>query len=502
MATPVAQRAAGRTERPAVALSPSEDGLVPIVNEIERIVPLAAEAPVVPASPRSTVKKAVVPPADVNSSQPPTLPAPALAATAIPTVVPPMPSGLQKIKHFVFIMQENRSFDSYFGTYPGADGIPSGVCLENPAGGPCVRPYHDAQDINRGGPHDQTNALADINRGRMDGFVAQAYEGKVKTSATMPCPPTVATCRPGLDPRDVMGWHDYREIPNYWNYARLYVLQDHMFSSVASFTLPNRLYLLAAQSGGYINHSQPKPTEYTFEEITQRLSAAHVDWKYYVTSGTQPDTEDGQVVGSGSDQLQRPDQYTFFNPLPAFPSVQNDPEQRRRMVDTAQFYRDARDGNLPEVSWIIPSDAVSEHPPSSVRRGMAYVTGLVNAVMEGPDWSSTAIFVSYDEWGGFYDHVAPPSVDEYGLGIRVPGLVISPYARQNYIDHRDHSPAAWLRIVEERFRVPELTGRDASSDDMIQDFDFNQAPRPPVILAATTQGSPYPHPLQTIGTGK
>ena len=133
---------------------------------------------------------------------------------------------------------------------------------------------------------------------------------------------------------------------------------------------------------------------------------------------------------------------------------------------------------------------------------MAYVTGLVNAVMEGPDWDSTAIFISYDEWGGFYDHVVPPAVDQYGLGIRVPGLVISPYARQGYIDHRAHSPAAWLRIVEERFAVPELTGRDASSDDMLQDFDFNQAPRPPVILAATTKGSLYPHPLQVIGAGK
>lgn len=502
MATPVPHRMTADLDRSVEAVAPPADPLLPIVDEIERLVPLSSEAPPAPRPTHPTIKAAVVPPVSVKPSAPTTLPAPAFASRLIPKVVPPMPPGLRKIKHFVFIMQENRSFDSYFGTYPGADGIPPGVCLENPAGGPCVKPYHDTQDVNRGGPHDQSNALADVDRGRMDGFVAEAYAGKSVKLSTLPCPPTKVTCAPGLDPRDVMGWHDDREIPNYWNYAHLYVLQDHMFSSVDSFTLPNRLYSLAAQSGGYINHDQPKPTEYNFEEITERLSAAHVDWKYYVTSGKQPDTEDGQVVGSGSKQLQYPDEYTFFNPLPAFPSVQNDPEQRRRMVDTTQFYVDARTGQLPEVSWVVPSDAVSEHPPSSVGVGMAYVTGLVNAVMEGPDWDSTAIFISYDEWGGFYDHVVPPAVDQYGLGIRVPGLVISPYARQGYIDHRAHSPAAWLRIVEERFAVPELTGRDASSDDMLQDFDFNQAPRPPVILAATTKGSPYPHPLQVIGAGK
>ena len=114
-------------------------------------------------------------------------------------------------------------------------------------------------------------------------------------------------------------------------------------------------------------------------------------------------------------------------------------------MDTAQFYKDARDGNLPQVSWVIPSSNVSEHPPAGVREGMAYVTGLVNAVMEGPDWDTTAIFLSWDDWGGFYDHVAPPKVDEYGYGIRVPGIVISPYAKQGYIDHNTYSFESWLK---------------------------------------------------------
>lgn len=422
----------------------------------------------------------------------PTPPRPTPTATA---AAPAMPPGLAKIKHFVFIMQENRSFDSYFGTYPGADDIPPGACLPNPVGGPCVAPYHDRNDVNRGGPHNADDARADIDGGRMDGFVAQAYGLKDRQTA-LPCPPTTANCPPGQDPRDVMGWHDYHEIPNYWNYARLYVLQDHMFSSAATWTLPNRLFLLAGQSGGYFSHYQVTPGVFRFPEITAELDRRSIDWKYYVTPGVG--TSVLPRPGPSSPDAPSPDEPSYLNPLPAFAAVEESPAQRSRLVATSQFYVDARTGRLPAVCWVIPNAAVSEHPPSSVRQGMAYVTSLVNAVMSGPDWDSTAIFISYDEWGGFYDHVAPPTIDRYGLGLRVPGLVISPYAREGFVDHHIHSPASWLRIVEERFGLPPLTQRDASADDLIEDFDFSQAPRPPILLAATTNGSPYPQPLQPI----
>jgi phospholipase C len=124
---------------------------------------------------------------------------------------------------------------------------------------------------------------------------------------------------------------------------------------------------------------------------------------------------------------------------------------------------------------------------------MAYVTGLVNAVMEGPDWDSSAIFISYDEWGGFYDHVAPPRVDQFGLGLRVPGLVISPYAKRGFVDHQTYSPASWLRIVEERWHIAPLTSRDGVASDMLDSFDFSQLSRQPIVLAPTTRGSPYPY---------
>jgi len=419
--------------------------------------------------------------------------APPSSSSPAPTSIPTTASGLNKIEHFVFIMQENRSFDSYFGTYPGANGIPQGISFTDPHDGTTVAPYHDTNDVNLGGPHGWDNAQADINNGKMDGFLNQAYKG-LNANGTALNPSNT----PGHNPKDVMSYHDYHEIPNYWNYARLYVLQDAMFESVASYSLPAHLYMLAAQSGGYTGYKQTQPSTYNFPEITELLTSGQIDWKYYVTSGKLPDTEDEHVVGSQSAEEQNPDKYTFWNPLPAFPAVQNDPAQRSRLQGTSQFYKDAAAGKLPQVSWVIPSSAVSEHPPAGVEEGMAYVTGLVNAIMKGPDWNSTAIFISWDDWGGFYDHVSPPKIDQYGLGIRVPGLVISPYARENYIDHNTYSFESWLKIVEERFDVHPMTARDTNALDMLDAFDFTQQPRAPVILSAARGGSAYPLPLQAL----
>ena len=405
------------------------------------------------------------------------------------------PPGLNKIQHFVFIMQENRSFDSYFGTYPRTDGLPPNICLTATQVQGCVAPYHDTSDLNRGGPHGWSNAHGDIDNGLMDGFLAQSFLGKSNGD----CQPPAPNCTPGHDPRDVMGWHNSSDIPNYWSYANLYVLQDRMFESVASYSLPAHLYMLAAQSGGYVGSAgQPRPTTYSFTEITELLTSGKLDWKYYVTSGTTPDTDDGEVIGNETEQQQDPKTYTLWNPLPAFPAVKSDSAQWNRLVDTSQFYSDAAAGTLPQVSWVIPSGAVSEHPPSGIHDGMAYVTGLINAVMMSPEWNTTAIFLSWDDWGGFYDHVYPPQIDQYGLGLRTPGLVISPYSRENFVDHRTYSFESWLKIVEERFGVNSMTARDNNANDMIDAFDFTQSPRAPVLLSATTTGSSYPPGPQTL----
>src|SRR5690348_2532907 len=156
-------------------------------------------------------------------------------------------SGIGKIQHIIVIMQENRSFDSYFGTYPGADGIPMQngvptVCVNDPRTGQCVKPFHDSQDLNHGGPHGAANATADVDNGKMDGFIGQAEKGK--GSCTNPLNPACS----GNGQTDVMGYHDAREIPNYWSYAGNFVLQDHMFEPNASWSLPAHLFMVSAWS--------------------------------------------------------------------------------------------------------------------------------------------------------------------------------------------------------------------------------------------------------------
>ena len=171
--------------------------------------------------------------------------------------------------------------------------------------------------------------------------------------------------------------------------------------------------------------------------------------------------------------------------------------QLSNITSVTNFTTAAATGHLPDVSWVVPSQAVSEHPRAKVSDGQAYVTGLVNAVMRGPDWNSTAIFLTWDDWGGLYDHVVPPTVDENGYGLRVPGIVISPYARRGYIDHQVLSFDAFAKFIEDRFlrgqRLdPANDGRPdprpgvrenaAQLGDLISDFDFTQKPRPPMLL--------------------
>jgi phospholipase C len=187
----------------------------------------------------------------------------------------------------------------------------------------------------------------------------------------------------------------------------------------------------------------------------------------------------------------------IWNPLPSFDTVKQD-GQLQNITDASNFFTAAKKGTLPAVSWITPRQRDSEHPDALISNGQAWVTSLVNAVMESPDWSSTAIFLAWDDWGGFYDHVVPPTVDENGYGLRVPGIVISPYAKHGFIDHQTLSFDAYAKFIEDDFlggqRLdPKTDGRpDPRPDvrealpqlgDLAQDFDFNQATRAPLILA-------------------
>ena len=425
-------------------------------------------------------------------------------------------AGIHKIQHVVIIMQENRSFDSYFGTYPAAAGIPHGVCVPDPMNGGCVAPFHDSADENFGGPHGAANSVADIHGGLMDGFVGQAEKGSKCTTDDPSCSP----CEESSQSKciDVMGYHDAREIPNYWDYAENFVLQDHMFEPIASWSLPEHLYEVSEWSAFCTSPLDPfsckgaienpnidhvtgpsapsdQTAHYAWTDLTYLLHKYGVSWGYYVFKGTEPDCEDDSSVSCKPVQ-QGPQTPGIWNPLPDFTTVRQD-GQLGNVQTLTNFFTAAKNGTLPAVSWIDPNGTVSEHPPALVSAGQAYVTGLINAIMQSPDWNSTAILLSWDDWGGFYDHVVPPAVDQNGYGMRVPGIVISPYARQGYIDHQILSHDAYTKFIEDDFlggqRLdPATDGRpDPRPDvresnpllgDLSSDFDFNQSPRPPLLL--------------------
>jgi phospholipase C len=429
--------------------------------------------------------------------------------------------GIHAIQHVVMIMQENRSFDSYFGTYPGADGYPMrhgrpAVCVPDPLLRRCVRPFHDSNARNEGGPHGPQNALADIDGGRMDGFVREAIAAKAALAHDERLRRRIRGCakRGTVGPRcelgkptDVMGYHDDRDLPNYWVYARNYILQDHMFEPNYGWSLPAHLFQVSAWSAKCRPPTDPlrcrsdladppegpaavrSPTThapvYAWTDLTYLLHRHHVSWGYYVVPGMQPDCDDGGTLDCSPGRLD-PGTPSSWNPLPDFETVKSD-GQLDQIQPVEQFIRAAKQGTLPAVSWVVPDFRHSEHPGALLSEGQAWVTGLVNAVMQGPDWGSTAIFVAWDDWGGFYDHVVPPRVDRNGYGLRVPALVISPYAKQGYVDHQTLSFDAYLRFIEDDFlggaRLdPWMDGRPDSRPtvretvpqlgNLVADFDF------------------------------
>jgi phospholipase C len=445
------------------------------------------------------------------------------------------PELIHKIRHVVVIMQENRSFDTYFGTFPGADGIPRGVCVPDPTHGGCVKPFHDSKDVNFGGPHSERSASVDIDGGAMDGFVAEAERGAGKCSTDnplcSPCNAPGAVRGKGGRCLDVMGYHDAREIPNYWSYAKHFALQDHMFEPDASWSLPAHLYMVSEWSafcrspldpfsckGALEKPNRDSPRDphghgygmpndgklhYAWTDITYLLHRHHVSWGYYVFKGSEPDCEsDGSMTCAPV--AQSPQTPGIWNPLPSFTDVTVD-RQTGNVQSLSRFFDAARNGALPAVSWIVPNGKVSEHPTAKVSKGQAYVTGLVNAIMHSPDWNSTAIFLSWDDWGGFYDHVVPPYVDRQGFGLRVPGIVISPYARRAYIDHQTLSHDAYNKFIEDDFldgqRLdPTNDGRPDPRPDvresnpllgnLVLDFNFLQPPRRPLILSTNPAPGP------------
>lgn len=485
------------------------------------------------------------------------------------------------IDHFVYIIQENISFDHYFGTFPGANGIPASAKFAfQPGQPPTVSPFHlHATAVPHDLNHSWQAAHVAANGGKMDGFLwaewPEALAFYWKGELPKPDPEDIVTVKRssperemlllrkrvnrllahfdfnrnkrleaaelaealsvspesaskllaqhdsdhnnGLDAEELrkllesqnqrseneaikagqlptkhadhppagptprwvlntLSYYDWHEIPNYWEYARRFVLCDQFFSSLAGPSEPNHLYTVAAKSGGLVNNPNPRKARnvadtdavYTFPTLAELLQNTHVSWKYY---DGKPD----------------PQEHSLFNPLPGFRKFQQSSELMSHLVGMNQFYQDAKSGHLPQVCWIVPDPADSEHPPNDSARGMWHVTALVNAIMQSSAWNNTVIIITWDDYGGFYDHVAPPAVDQYGYGPRVPALVISPYARPGLCCHTTFDFTSPLKLIEEHFNLEPLTSRDGEANDMLDCFDFQQKPVAPDVIRRDTK---------------
>jgi phospholipase C len=373
------------------------------------------------------------------------------------------PEGLKTttpIKHLVVIMQENHSFDNYFGTYPGADGYPAGLKMpvdpKNPEQG-YVEPWHLANSTITDLSHSASTFKEQMNGGKMDGFVS-------------------ALNRRNQDGRIAMGYYDGSDIPYYWNLADNYVLFDKFFSSAKDGSFANHMYWVAgippvAEKGQQLSEKLKNvPT------IFDRLQASGVSWKFYVQNYDPTITyRDLGTVGNRASQV-------VWVPLLNFDRFLDDPKLSSHIVDLSEYYKDARAGTLPAVAYIIPSGA-SEHPPQNPASGQRFVKTLIQELMRSSAWSSSAFMLMYDDWGGWYDHVAPPEVDDYGYGPRVPALLVSPYARKGFIDSSVLDFTSVLKFIEENWGVAPLAQRDSRANNFLTAFDFTQAPRKAEFLS-------------------
>jgi len=340
-----------------------------------------------------------------------------------------------QIQHIVIIMQENHTFDNLFGRFPGANGV-----TEPQAANPLPN------DIG----HDGASLAAALDGGRLDAFNPR---GEVQ--------------------------YTQADIPNYWTYAQQFGLGDNFYSSIATSSTPNHMAMVAAQTGGIwesagqlgcrsqqntLSQSKRETGDqywsypcYKINSLPQTLDSYGISWRYYGQSAIW----DAPLLIQG---------------------LSNSPSNG---FSPNQFLKDVQAGKMPDVAWITQSSGnLTDHPPYALQGGQNFVTSVVNGIMNSPYWGSTAIFVTWDDWGGFYDHVYPPTVDGLGLGPRAPLLVISPYAKNGYISDQQGEFSSFVKFIEEDYGLPSLNQRDSlpQTSDLYDFFDFSQSPRPPLIL--------------------
>ena len=368
------------------------------------------------------------------------------------------------IEHFIYLMQENHSFDNYFGTYPGADGIPPNTCMPedptDPSDTKCIEPFHlgtrPVEDLD----HNLITHERQFRDGQMDGFVyAFRQEGK--------------------DGELTMGHYDDRDLPFYWNIADEYVLFDRFFTSAKGGSVRNHMFQVTGRAGVSDPRKDAIPAEGwgDIPTIFDRLQEQGISWKFYVQNYDPNVTFRDRGTGDKSAQV-------VWVPLLAYARYLDDPELSSRIVNLDQYFVDLANNELPAVSFMVPSGA-SEHPPGSILAGQRFIKGLINALMQSDAWESSAFLWTYDDWGGWYDHVPPPIVDDWGYGFRAPALLVSPYAKRGYIDSTVLDFTSGLKFIEENWDLEPLTTRDAGANNFLDAFDFSQPPREPRIIPST-----------------
>ena len=390
-----------------------------------------------------------------------------------PAPVPSLPFGTpspipspsinpnQKIQHVVIIIQENRSFDNFFNGFPGADTAQQGQMSNGQWVQLTPLGLGQGYDLR----HRHWTWWTSLDNGKMDGFDIDRNPQNPATFAYQYTKPS--------------------DLVPYWQLAAKYTLADRMFQSNGSGSYTAHLYLVEAQSNQVIGNPSnipwgcdaPAGTKaplvapqggegpgvfpcFTSPTLADLMDVQGISWRYYAPS---------QLLEGG-----------IWNALDSFSSIRFGPDWLAHVVSPeTQFLQDVPNGQLAEVTWIVPTFANSDHPGfKNATGGPSWVASVVDTIGQSKFWDSTAIFITWDDWGGWYDHVPPPQLDNMGLGFRVPLIVVSPYARHGYVSHVQHEFGSILRFTEDNFGLPSLGQSDVRSDNLSDCFDFTQTPSP------------------------
>jgi phospholipase C len=391
------------------------------------------------------------------------------------------------IDHVVFILMENHAYDSYFETYcltlgpycnDTANGIPPGTCEPqlNVSGG-CVVPRSFKMDEvfwQEDLCHAYGCTVRSIDGGKMDGF----YTAEGSTT-------------------DTFGHYNGSTLPIYWDIAQEYSIGDDFFSSALAFSLPNHWYALAGKAPPQgINASGLFTVSGRHEYLNQAnrtrtvqdlLNGTSVSWRYYDWNLDRYSRAINLPVS-----LNTPGSaYSYFNPLAARAESYTR-WYDQHFVNRNTFFTDVSDGQLPNVSWVIPDANYSDHPTVNLTRGEAFVANVVDAVERSAYWYHTVIFLAWDDYGGYYDHVAPPRLDPLGLSVRVPFIVISPYTPAGRVVHSQGYFESTLAFIEHRWKLGCLTDRDCDAPTLLNYFDFSMTPRAPISFDPNYLTADYP----------